>query len=154
MKKRKPNFELGTFLRIPLVDGTFGYGRILEYPFIAFYDFHTTEPSLYLDEIESKPLLFTQAVRLSKPNRWVNIGKRSLRGDVTKPITFFLQDLADFQKCVIYDSTGMRREATPEECIGLEIASVWEMQDIEERIFDHFMGRPNEAETLFRVRLS
>ena len=154
MKKKLTHLEPGTFVRIPLADGTFGYGRALEYSYIAFYDFRTTEPSSDLDEIEAKPLLFTQSVRLSSHERWAYLGKRDLLGDVAKPVVRFTQELADFRKCMIYDSTGMRRDATPEECIGLESASVWDMHHIEERILDHFMSRPNEAEIHGRVRLT
>jgi hypothetical protein len=39
----------GSFLRIPLADGSFGYGRMLELPFDAFYDYRTTSPDSDLD---------------------------------------------------------------------------------------------------------
>jgi hypothetical protein len=153
MPKKTTAYEPGTFLRVPLTDGTFGYGRALDYSYIAFYDFRTTDPRSDLDEIESKPVLFIQSVRLSDPQRWTALGKRLPQGEVARPVVRFTQDLADFRKCTIYDSEGMSRDATPEECVGLERASNWEMHHIEGRILDHFMGRPNEAEIHGRVRL-
>jgi hypothetical protein len=152
--KRAPILDEGTFIRIPLADGTFGYGRVLGNPYIAFYDFRTAEPSSDLDEIESQPVLFTQAVRLFKYDRWANLGKRKLTGEVAKPVVRFMQDLADYRQCTIYDSDGMSRDATPEECIGLERAAVWDPHHIEERLLDHFEGRPNPFEEHARVRLS
>jgi hypothetical protein len=151
--KKAPILEEGTFVRIPLADGTFGYGRVLPDPYLAFYDFRTTGPSADLDEIEAKPVLFTQAVRLFKYDRWANLGKRKLAGEVTKPVVRFMQDLADYRKCTIYDSDGMSRDARPEECVGLERAAVWDPQHIEQRLLDHFEGRPNTFEEQARVQL-
>jgi hypothetical protein len=151
--KKAPTLEEGTFTRIPLADGTFGYGRVLPNPYIAFYDFRTAEPSSDLDAIESQPVLFTQAVRLFKYDRWANLGKRKLTGEVARPVVRFMQDLADYRQCTIYDSEGMSRDATPEECIGLERAAVWDPHHIEQRLLDHFEGRPNPFEEQARVRL-
>ncbi|WP_027803465.1 Imm26 family immunity protein [Paraburkholderia dilworthii] len=153
MPKKSSPYPIGTFLRIPLADGTFGYGRALDYSYIAFYDFRTTDPRADLGEIESKPVLFIQSVRQLDPQRWAALGKRPLSGEVAKPVVRYRQDLVDFRKCTIYDSEGMTREATPEECIGLEGASTWDKQHIEARILDHYMGRPNDMEIRGRVRL-
>ena len=49
--------EVGAFFRVPLPDGAFGYGRHLDPPYSAFYDFRTTEPMSDLDVIESKSVL-------------------------------------------------------------------------------------------------
>ena len=152
--KKATKLDVGTFLMIPLDDGSFGYGRILSDPYVGFYNHRTMKPESDLDLIGSKPLLFTQAVRLPSPDRWVNLGKRPLEGDVAKPVVMFMQDLADYRKCTIFDSAGMRREARPEECIGLERAAVWDPHHIEGRLLDTFMERPNEAERHGRVRLT
>ena len=152
MKKARA-LKVGTFVRIPLEDGSFGYGRILSNPYMAFYNYRTMEPSSGLDVIGSKPLLFTQAVRLFGYDRWANIGKRPLEGEVARPVVRFMQDLADFRKCTIFDSAGMEKEVGPEECIGLERAAVWEPHGIEERLLDTFMSRPNAEEMRLRVRL-
>ncbi len=149
---KAPILEAGTFVRIPLEDGSFGYGRVLSNPYVAFYDFRTMEPSSDLKVIGSKPVLFTQAVRLFGYDRWANIGKRRLEGEVAQPVVRFMQDLADFRQCTIFDSEGMEKEVGPEECIGLERAAVWDVHHIEQRLLDTFMGRPNEAETRARVR--
>jgi hypothetical protein len=150
---KAPILKSGTYVRIPLEDGSFGYGRVLPNPYMAFYNFRTTEPCSDLDTIDSKPVLFKQAVRLFDYNRWVNIGIRELQGELTKPVVSFTQDLANFRKCVIFDSEGREKVATPEECIGLERASVWDTHHIEKRLLDTFMGLPNEAEMHARVRL-
>lgn len=152
MRKRQ-NFVLGDFVRIPLTDGSYGYGRVLSDPYTAFYNYRTTEPSSDIDLIETQPLLFTQSVRVFLQDRWVVIGNKALEGEVARPVVSFMQDLADFRKCTIFDSAGMERPATPEECIGLERAAVWDSHHIAQRLLDTFMGRPNEEEIRSRVRL-
>ena len=53
----------GTFVRIRLGDGHFGYGRLLEPPYAAFYEYRTATTDADLDRIASKPILFKIAVR-------------------------------------------------------------------------------------------
>jgi len=143
----------GTFVRIRLKDGSFGYGRLLEAPYVAFYDHRTMEPNSDLRTISSKPILFKQAVRTSGLKNWEVLGKAALEGSVAEPVVAFTQDLADYRDCVIFDTAGNRREASPEECVGLERASVWEAHGIAERLLDTFMGRTNQEELRSRVRL-
>jgi Immunity protein 26 len=150
---RTPTLVPGTFVRIPLADGSSGYGRVLSDPYVAFYNYRTEEPSSDLDVIGSRPILFTQAVRLFDYRRWANIGSRKLEGDVARPAVFFMQDLGNFTKCTIFDSEGRERPASPEECAGLERAAVWDLHQIERRLLDTFMQRPNEDEVRARVRL-
>ena len=147
------NLKVGTFLRIALEDGSFGYGRVLPSPDMAFYHYRTTEPSSDLDEIAAKPVMFKQGVRLFDSDSWVTIGVRPLEGEVALPVVVFMQSLGNYRDCTIFDSTGRERKATPEECIGLERASVWDAWHIEERLLDTFMGRPNPIVVRSQVRL-
>ena len=147
--KHKP----GTFLRISLADGSFGYGRLLEPPYVAFYNYRTTKPDSDLETIAQKPILFRQAVLTSGLKKWKDIGIKELEGEVAQPVVMYMQDIHDFRKCVIFDTAGDEREVSPEECVGIEQAAVWETHHIEERLLDTFMGRPNDEEVLSRVRL-
>src|SRR3954471_19875769 len=104
----------GTFVRIPLADGSFGYGQVLGDPYIAFYDHQTLDAERDIDAILAKPILFRQAVRLPQSTPWVKLGQRDLEGPAAEPVVRFMQDLADFRQCTIFDSTGMRREVGPE----------------------------------------
>jgi hypothetical protein len=150
---KAPKLVPGTFVRIPLADGSFAYGRILSDPYVAFYNQRTDEPLSDLTVIGSKPVLFTQAVRFLSYDRWANVGHRPLEGEVAKPVLRFMQDLGDFRRCAIFDSEGMEKEVGPEECVGIERSAVWDPPHIERRLLDTFMGRPNEDEIRARVRL-
>lgn len=135
----------GSFLRIPLTDGSFGYGRVLELPFDAFYNHRTTSPDSDLDGIASKPILFRIVVKHPYPRSWELIGWTDLDERLTQPVVQFRMEVGPLRRCWIFDSLGNSREASPQECIGLEPAAVWESHGVEERLLDAFMGRPNET---------
>jgi immunity protein 26 of polymorphic toxin system len=146
-------YEPGTFLRIRLADGSFGYGRALTQTHDAFYDHRTQSPDSDLDRIASKPILFKVAVRHLDPNSWEIIGWRELEEPLTQPIVAFRQDVGDFRRCTIFDLAGHSRSAEPHECIGLERMAVWEQHAVEARLLDTFMGRPNDTVEHLKVRL-
>jgi hypothetical protein len=145
--------KTGTFVRLSLADRSFGYGRLLEPPHVAFYNHRTTAPDSDLDRIASKPVLFTLAVNLLALNEWEFIGWRALEEHLTQPLVQFRQDVGDFRRCTIFDTAGNKRAAEPHECVGLERAAVWERDSVEERLLDAFLGRPNAAEEHLKVRL-
>ncbi|WP_439628422.1 Imm26 family immunity protein [Shinella sp.] len=152
---KAPKIALGTFMRIPLGDGTFGYGRALQYPYVAFYDLRSDAPLSDTKSVGARPVLFRLSVRLlGGHDRWPALGKAKLEGEVAEPVTFFTQDDDNIQKCTIYDTAGLYRAAAPEECVGLERSAVWDPHHVEERLLDHFEGRENETEKSFRVRLT
>ncbi len=143
----------GTFLRIPLSDGSFGYGRVLETPYDAFYNYRTTDPDVNLDRIASKPVVFRIAVHHSALHRWQPIGWKEIEAHLTQPIIQFTQDIGNFRRCTIFDTAGNERVAEPHECVGLEPAAVWEQHHVEERMLDFFMDRPNAYLERLSVRL-
>ena len=146
-------YKPGTFLRVLLPDGSFGYGRTLEMPYEAYYEYRTEAPDSDLDRIASKPLLFRIAVRHLKPSSWKAIGWRALEERLTQPIVQFMQDLGNFRDCTIFDTAGNSRKADPHECVGLERAGVWEESGVEDRLLDTFLGRPNPTVEHLKPRL-
>lgn len=147
--KHKP----GTFIRLTLADGSFGYGRLLEPPHVAFYNHKTTDLDSDLSRIASKPILFKIAVNLRALDAWEFIGWRALEEHLMQPLVQFRQDVGDLRRCTIFDTAGNKRAAAPQECVGLERAAVWERDSVEERMLDAFLGRPNAAEEHLKVRL-
>jgi hypothetical protein len=139
----RPTHKPGSFWRIPLPDGSFGYGRVLEWHFDAFYNYRTTEPDADLDRIASKLILFRIMVRYPYPKSWELIGWREIEERLTQPVVQFHMEVGPLRRCWIFDSLGNEREASPEECIGIEPATVWEPHGVEKRLLDAFMGRPN-----------
>ncbi len=141
----RSTYKPGSFLRIPLADGSFGYGRVLELPFDAFYDYRTTSPDSDLERIAPKPILFRIAVSHPYPRSWEFIGWREIEEHLTQPIVQFSLEVGPLRRCTIFDSLGNEREASPQECIGIEPAAVWESHGVERRLLDAFTGRPNDS---------
>jgi hypothetical protein len=146
-------YKSGSFLRIPLADGTFAYSRVLELPHEAFYEYRTETPDSDLERIAPKPILFKLAVRHREKSSWELIGWRALDERLMQPVVQFMQDLGDFRHCMIFDTVGNSRSAEPQECAGLERSAVWEERGVEERLLDTFMGRPNLTVERMKVRL-
>ena len=146
-------YKPGSFLRIPLADGSFGYGRVLKLPHDAYYNYRTDTPDSDLDRIASMPILFKIAARHMGGRGWELIGWRGLEEQFSQPIVQFMQDIGNFRDCTIFDTAGNDRSAQPQECIGLERASVWEEVGVEERLLDTFMGRPNDTTERNKVHL-
>jgi immunity protein 26 of polymorphic toxin system len=146
-------YRPGSFLRIHLADGSFGYGRVLQLPHDAYYDYRTDTPDSDLDRIASKPILFKIMVRHMGERAWELIGWRELEEQFSQPIVHFKQDIGDFRRCTIFDTAGNSRKAEPQECVGLECSAVWEEENVEERLLDAFMGRPNATVEDLKVRL-
>jgi hypothetical protein len=138
-------YKPGSFLRILLADGSFGYGRVLELPFDAFYNYRTTSPDSDLERIASKPILFRIVISHPYPKSWELIGWREIEEHLAQPIVQFSLEVGPARRCTIFDNLGNEREASPRECIRLEPAAVWESHGVEERLLDAFMGRPNDS---------
>jgi len=116
----RSKYKPGSFLRIPLADGSFGYARTLEPPFDAFYEYRTAEPDTDLDRIASKPILFRIVVSLPYSESWKLIGWRKLEEHFSQPIVQYRQAVGPYGRCTIFDNLGMVRQAEPHECLGLE----------------------------------
>lgn len=130
-------------MRIPLPDGSFGYGRVLDLLFDAYYKYRTTEPDADLGRIASKAILFKMTIRLPHPRSWEVIGWREIEEHLTEPVVRYHKEVGPLGRWWIFDSLGNEREATRGECIELEPAAVWEPRSAEERLLDALMGRPN-----------
>ena len=146
-------YKPGSFLRIPLADGSFGHGRVLKLPHDAYYDYRTDTPDSDLDRIASRPILFKIMVRHMEERAWELIGWRKLEEQFSQPIVQFMQDIGNFRDCTIFDTVGNERSAEPQECIGLERSAVWEEVGVEQRLLDTFMERPNDDVERLKVRL-
>ncbi len=142
-------WKAGAVVRKTLDDDWTYYGRLLEKPWAAFYDFRTKEPVGELEEIVQHPVLFTVATptRLLSPGKWGGweiIGSLPLGPELGPPQEQFIQDKLDPGQIRIIDAEGQIRDATFAEAEGLESAAVWDTTHIDDRLMDHFAGRPNK----------
>lgn len=150
-KKKRVKLLEGQVLYIDLNDGTHAYGRVLEEPLIAFYDkpYQGGQAPL-IEEVVALPIAFKIWVMNYAVTKgiWPVIGHVPLTPDLKKTPLFFKQDAMNGQ-LAIYQSIPelaptYERPATYEECLGLEVAAVWDPEHVEERLRDHFAGRLNK----------
>lgn len=151
-KPRRSKYRLleGDIVRIDLGDGWFGFGRKLASVW-AFYDFRTRE-DVSAEDVIKQPVLFKvwagERAGLEK-GIWTLLGNIPLIDEELQPVAFFKQDILDPTRIAIYmsDSPGLDSEkeeipATWEEIQGLEDMGVWYTPYVEDRLRDHFAGRP------------
>ncbi|MFP4599985.1 MAG: immunity 26/phosphotriesterase HocA family protein [Persicimonas sp.] len=119
-KKKQP----GTLLRVDLEDGYRTYGRVLESPFVAFYDARTTE-ELDAQEITFRPVLFVLAVSAGAIDTWETIGHVPLEPAEIPIPELFRQNIADPSDIEIVNAEGKERSATYEEVKDMERSAVW-----------------------------
>jgi hypothetical protein len=123
-------------------------------PMIAFFDRRTSETEVDLESVIKSPVLFVVGVshRDYEKGRWVRITHVPLE---VAPIPIpdqFMQDVGT-GKCRIVDEFFNERPATPQECVGMKKVAVWEAEGVEERLRDHYAGRPNAMFEYLKVRL-
>jgi hypothetical protein len=138
---------VGAFLKIDLEEAYHTYARILKKPSFAFYDIKTKDNIENLDVLENLSILFIIAVyddAVTK-GRWIKIGKRPLEPSLKKLPLKFMQDKMKPSNFSLYNpNNGEIVPATKEQCKDLERAAVWEPEHVEDRLRDHFAGRPNK----------
>jgi len=147
-RKKKP----GTIVLIDLGDGYHAYARELHHPFVAIYDTRTIEP-MEPDQIISQPFLFILAVFDKAFIRWQKVGYVPLIPNELAVPDRFIQDVVNPGDCRIVDVDGWEHPATIEECIGLEAAAIWDSDEVEDRIRDHYAGRKNVWLESLKVKL-
>ncbi|NML35505.1 immunity 26/phosphotriesterase HocA family protein [Paraburkholderia antibiotica] len=135
--------KVGDVVMIDLGNESFGYGRVLLEPTMAFYDLRSRE-MVAAREVVKAPVLFTIWVlnKAIKSEKWEVIGNLPLEDHLKAEPKFFKQDMLS-KKFFIYDDVK-NIPATREDCIGLERASVWEANHVEDRLRDHFDDVPNK----------
>lgn len=144
-KKGRGRRLVGDVVRIDLGDGTHTYAQILHEPLVAFFDIIRTDQEAALDEIIAHKVLFKIWVmnRAVTSGRWPVVGHAEVPSELAKRQWFCKQDPIDLRKLVRH-SDGEELPATFEECEKLERAAVWSAEHVEDRLRDHWAGRPNK----------
>jgi hypothetical protein len=135
--------KIGDIVEIALSNGMMGYCRVLKNPLMGFYAVQS-DSSLSPTDILIQPIAFKIWVMNSviSSGRWKLIGNAPLEPELEGSPWFFKQD--SISKAISVYREGVERPATKEECAGLECAAVWSAEHVEERLVDHFEGRPNK----------
>ena len=142
----------GDVVRIELGAGFHTYARVLPEAWFAFYDCRVVVGAS-LPEILASQILFRITVmnHAVKTGRWPVIGHDPLKGAMLVLPPKFIQDPIDKTIFSIYEN-GMIRAATSKQCPGLERASLWEPEHVEDRLRAHYAGNLNHVVELLKQR--
>ena len=134
---------IGGVLKVPLGDGWHAYAWTLPECDSALFDLRT-DADLPPAEVVTHPIAFRVAVNDDqyRDGRWPRVGKVPPPPDVLAPVPTFIEDPIS-GRFEIY-LAGDIRPATRAECVGLERSAVWAPEHVEDRLRDHFAGRPCE----------
>jgi hypothetical protein len=149
--KSRVNKAPGRVVRIDLGDGRCAYGRVLDV-LVEFYD-RIGQPGEAIDLIElvTSPVAFTINVTnyaFRRRGGWELLDVVALTGEELSKV--YYQAHQDAISGAIsmswYNHAGDisgEAPATFDECQNLETCAVWDPHHVEDRLRDHFNGRPN-----------
>jgi hypothetical protein len=131
-------------VRIPLGKGHFAYGQMLDRPEYAFFGLRNSGNS-DARSVATQSVIFRLWVmnRAHASGRWEKIGTVPLQNNLEKPVLRFNQDPLDPTVIWLGEDGLSGRRVMPTECAQYERAAVWEASHVEDRLRDHFAGRPN-----------
>lgn len=149
--KRQQRTE-GAVVEIPLGSGRRAFGRLRYEPLVDFFDLELRDSnSIDLDRIVRSPVAFTIYVMNSAvtSGRWPTVGTKPLTDAERATVPRFCKKDALTGALSIYWEDPLSDEAhevpaSREECQLLEPAAVWSAEHVEDRLRDHFEGRPNK----------
>lgn len=151
--KSRTNRSPGRVVRIELGDGRCAYGRQLTGVNVEFYDY-TSEPNeeINLLEVVAAPVAFTIMVMdraFRRTGCWTLLDVVTLtEEEATKIHRYTKPDPTGQRVSVCYtdpvSGSYGERPATIDSCRDLEIAAIWDVEHVEDRLRDHLDGRPNK----------
>lgn len=150
----RARWTVGALVKIPLPDGAFAFGRLLEFPLIAFYDVRSSASDrVTVQSLASANIAFILWVMKYAVTKghWPIVDRGPLEGSLWEPPLFFLEDAISGELFTTYGG-GVEQPASFAEVEGLERAAVWDPEHVVDRLVDHFAGRPNKWVESMRPR--
>jgi hypothetical protein len=150
--KARENRAAGRVVRIDLGDGRCAYGRQLLGPSVEFYDrLGKMGEAVDLLDVVASPVIFTISVMkyaFRRNGGWELLDVVPLTDEERATVERWAnRDVISGALSIYWEdhATGTFGEtpASVRECEGLEVAAVWDPQHVEDRLRDHFDGRPN-----------
>jgi hypothetical protein len=134
----------GQVLRIPLGDGTYGYCQMVDKVRHAFFDFSDNGEKSDIEKILSSKMIFKCTVDSYVINKgyWEIIGSFPIKEHLTIYEKSFSYNHHSNRYQIFKQGTGFI-PASWEEIKDLEPFASWGHTHIEQRLRDHFAGRPN-----------
>jgi hypothetical protein len=149
---KKVRRNVGDIVKIPLSDGSHSYAIVLPAPRFAFLDYRGRQELPAADVVRVQPLFQLLVMDYAVTSgRWPRIGHVQPPASFLQFPVFFKQDPIN-KKYSLYTGNGREVPATREQCEGLERYAVWDPEHVEERLLDHYSGRPNRWVEASKIR--
>lgn len=143
-KKKRFRKKIGMVFRVDLKDGTYGYGQVATKTKNVFFDHKDDEGHFTpIEEILEKPIAFYAVVDhyVLKEGLWEILGIYPVKPENQVFPESFSYD--PFEKTYTLFKNGIGDvPCTLEETYGHECLASWGDWHIEQRLRDHFSGRP------------
>ena len=141
---KKQRIIVGSIVEILIDHEYYVYAQILKNGSYAFFDYRSERQLQDFSVLQEKPVLFIVAVYdyVVKENIWRIVGRLPIRENLkTLPLAYIYDANKDTYS--LYDNnTGEITPCTKDEARGLERASVWGDNHIEDRIRDYYNNVP------------
>ncbi|WBY08217.1 Imm26 family immunity protein [Sphingomonas sp. 7/4-4] len=154
---RRVKRKEGQVLKIKLQNGMFSLGISLKEPIISFFDRVYREDDLP-QSVNNIPIAFSIMVMNSAitSGRWEVIYSSEIPDQLKSIPKFCKKDQVTGELSIYHEIVELaphyERPASLEECKELEVAAVWEAEHVEDRLLDHFLGKPNIWVDQLRIR--
>lgn len=146
-------WKKGAYWALPMPDGSFGFCRLLTFPYAEFLKLNAREALVAASVLDASGVLFAIAVHRAGLRRWTNTRAQTRLPTTDELPIVFMQNLSNLNECSIRGPDGKTRAARPKECVGLERAAIWAPAEVEARLWDAFSGRTNERVNSLRAKL-
>jgi hypothetical protein len=143
----------GQFLKIPLGDGTFAYCQMVNSTEHAFFDYKDDGSFPIIEKILQSKMIFKCCIDSYVVNKgyWNVIGKAEIHEPLRhRPDKFSYNPFTHTYQ--IFKNGIGDVPATWEEVQNLEVFASWGYYSVEQRLRDHFAGRPNHDVECFRAK--
>ena len=132
---------IGGVLKVPLGGRWHCYAWTLPEVDFALFDLRA-DADVPVNEVVAHSVAFRVGVNSSAylDGRWPRVGKVAPPSELLAPVPTFIQDPITGRFSIYL--AGDIRPATRAECVGLERCAVWAPEHVEDRLQDHFAGRP------------
>jgi hypothetical protein len=140
-RTRRIRYAMGDVVQIPLSDGRFAFGRVLNDAAIAVYAIVSRETKP-VEEVVGSEIAFCVGVfdTAIRDGSWPIIGSCAFQNDEDSwPPPTFVQDVIDPRKYSICEK-GEVRPASAKEVRGLEPAQIYKPEHLVERIEEELCG--------------
>jgi hypothetical protein len=141
---KKQRIIVGSIVEISIDDKYYVYAQILKNGSYAFFDFRSEKQLQDYSILQEKPVLFIVGVYdyVIKKNIWRIVGRLPIRESLNILPLMYIYDVHKDAYSLYDNNTGEITPCSKEEARGLERASVWGDNHIEDRIRDYYNNVP------------